>query len=223
MKAQYLKMFIVPVILCILFGCGQDRISPKRSKESEPVLSSSGYNLPSSKGIADTKKMLKPGDIILRTGNDLISSLFAQLNMRDKTYSHCGIVFSENNQWVVYHSIGGEDNPDEKLRKDLLETFISSDHNLGYGVCRYNIGHNQQIQLHRTVDSFYSAGTPFDMQFDLQSDDRLYCAELVYKAFQKSLNNDTFFTTTTHRGFTYISTDNIFVNNKAQILCHIVY
>ena len=60
---------------------------------------------------------------------------------------------------------------------------------------------------------------PFDMKFDLHTDDRLYCAEMIYKAFNKSLDTSHFFTTTIHKGFEYVSTDNIFGNNKQRFSC----
>lgn len=166
---------------------------------------------------------LKDGDIVLRTGNDVISNLFAQLNKTDKTYSHCGIAFYENHSWVVYHSIGGEDNPDEKLRREPFKNFVHPQHNLGFGICRYILPKKQLDTLHKIVHTFYAAQIPFDMKFDLQSNDRLYCAEMIYKAFNKATQQTNFFTTTIHQGFEYVSTDNIFVNNKAEILCHLVY
>ncbi len=169
------------------------------------------------------KSILQNGDIVLRTGNDVISSLFAQLNKSDKTYSHCGIALNENNTWYVYHSIGGEDNPDEKLRKDLFEKFVSYEHNIGFGICRYPISKNDQKNIETTLIDFHAKEVPFDMKFDLQSDNRLYCAEMIYKVFNKALDTSHFFQTTIHKGFEYVSTDNLFVNNKAEILCHIVY
>jgi len=169
------------------------------------------------------KHQLQNGDIVLRTGNDVISGMFAQLNQHDRTFSHCGIAFNEHDQWMVYHSIGGEDNPDAKLRREPFEKFVGKDHNLGFGICRYPLTNAQCQKLEQTVADFYAKQIPFDMKFNLQSDDRLYCAEMVYKAFNRALDTSGFFQTTVHQGFEYVSTDNLFVNNKARILCHIVY
>ena len=223
MKACFLSLLVFIIAQLSLVSCTQHNPVSKDSYSPEIRKDVARKKSFSTKGIAETQALLSNGDIILRTGNDVISSLFAQLNTHDQTYSHCGITFFEKDKWVVYHSIGGEDNPNEKLRKDPLETFISSGHNLGYGVCHYPINSMQEHRLFKIVDSFYTNGVPFDMQFDLKTDDRLYCAEMVYKAFQKTFNHNKFFTTTTHKGFTYVSTDNIFVNNMAHILCHIVY
>jgi hypothetical protein len=169
------------------------------------------------------QQFLQNGTIVLRTGNDAISTMFAQLNNTDKTFSHCGIAFEENNIWYVFHSIGGEDNPDEKLRKETFESFVGESHNLGFGICKYNMTEVKQKKLNTIVTDWYQKKMPFDMEFDLKSNDRLYCAEMVFKAFNKTFETDSFFQITNHKGFKYVSTDNIFVNKDAQLLCHLVY
>jgi len=166
---------------------------------------------------------LQNGCIVLRTGNDVISSMFAKFNTMDKTYSHCGIAFQEKGKWYVYHSIGGEDNPDEKLRRDTYERFVSLEHNIGFGICNLGLNTAQQINLRDVVYQFYQQRLPFDMKFDLKSDDRLYCAEMVYKAYHNALNSNSFFKITIHKTFEFVSTDNIFVNNHAQMLCRVTY
>jgi hypothetical protein len=196
------------------------------SCESTPQLPAprqQTINAVSTIGIEDTEKILRNGDIVLRTGNDVISNLFAQLNKTDKTFSHCGVAFQRDQQWWVYHSIGGEDNPDEKLRCDPFEKFVSQRHNTGYGVCRYPLSNSEQDKLGAIVLDYYQREIPFDMKFDLATDDRLYCAEMIYKAFNNALDTTHFFETTMHQGFEYVSTDNLFTNIKADILCHIVY
>lgn len=208
------------VLMFILFftACSEDKQETDQLSQTKKRISGSDIA-----ALDSGKQQLQNGDIVLRTGNDVISGMFAQLNKQDKTFSHCGIAFKENDQWVVYHSIGGEDNPDAKLRREPFEKFAGKDHNLGYGICRYALTNHQCQKLQETVGDFYAKQIPFDMKFNLQSDDRLYCAEMVYKAFNKALDTSNFFQTTVHQGFEYVSTDNLFVNNKARILCHIVY
>ena len=190
-----------------------DKVITSRNKKTNH------YN----KEVDSCKQFLENGTIVLRTGNDAISCMFAQLNNTDKTFSHCGIAFEENNKWYVFHSIGGEDNPDEKLRKETFESFVGESHNRGFGICKYSLTKEKQKKLNTIVSDWYQKQVPFDMKFDLNSDDRLYCAEMVYKAFSRNFETDTFFETTNHKGFKYVSTDNIFINKDAQLLCHLVY
>ena len=70
--------------------------------------------------LAAIRSILKSGDLITRTGNDFTSETFRKMNQHDQTYSHCGIVSIEGDSAFVYHSLGGEWNPDQKIRRDLL-------------------------------------------------------------------------------------------------------
>lgn len=205
--------------ICLLTACTS---SPQSEGKSAQM------SLQRKKDIADSltqksKDFLHNGDIVLRSGRDVISQLFAQFNKQDKTFSHCGIAFQENGKWVVYHAIGGEDNPDEKLRKDTYEDFIRSEINSGFGICNYPLSSEQIKALRQQVTDYFQQQIPFDMEFDLKSNNRLYCAEMVYKAFSCALHQPHFFATTKHLGFEYVSTDNLFRNNQARILCHFLY
>jgi hypothetical protein len=173
--------------------------------------------------VDSAKKCLQNGNIILRKGNDVISAMFAQMNRTDATFSHCGIAFQEDSTWWVYHSIGGEDNPDEKLKRETFDRFVSHEHNHGFGIVAYALDSMQLSDLQHIVHSFHQQAIPFDMKFDLESNDRFYCAEMVYKAFSLTMRTDTFFTTTEHNGFKYVSTDNIFINPKAKLKTKIFY
>ncbi len=168
-------------------------------------------------------RFLADGFVVLRKGNDVISDIFSKLNKTDRSFSHCGIAFFENDEWYVYHSIGGEDNPNQKIRRDPFEKFVIPSDNKGFGICDLSLKYQEVHKLHAIVDSFYQKEIPFDMQFDLESNDRLYCAEMVYKAIQMATENDSLFTINLHNGFKFVSTDNLFVNKQAQILCLINY
>lgn len=212
------SVYLVFVFL-FLMACSNDSPHSETKKGVLNIVLKKDYR----RQVDSCKQFLENGIIVLRSGNDAISSMFAQLNKTDKTFSHCGIAFEENNKWFVYHAIGGEDNPDEKLRKEPFESFVGVSHNLGFGICKYALVDEKQKKLNAIVSDWYQKKIPFDMEFDLQSNDRLYCAEMVFKAFNQTFNTDSFFSITNHKGFKYVSTDNIFINKDAQLLCHLVY
>ncbi|MBL7766338.1 MAG: hypothetical protein JNJ58_09610 [Chitinophagaceae bacterium] len=216
-------MRLLSSVLFLLVWISSCQNSPESASASKLPKGPDHQYLDKLHRVDSNKVLLSDGCIVLRTGNDVISSMFAQLNKTDKTFSHCGIAFRENNRWMVYHSIGGEDNPDEKLRLDTYEQFVRPDHNLGFGICRYNLNPAQIEKLHQIVLDFHHRQIPFDMEFDLATDQRLYCAEMIYKAFHQALAPDTLFEVTQHKAFRYVSTDNIFVNKDAHLLCRIVY
>jgi hypothetical protein len=162
------------------------------------------------------KKLVMSGDLILRTGNDFASETFRKLSLQDKTYSHCGIASIENDSVFVYHAIGGEWNPNQKLRKDPFEIFCNPFENRGFGIFRYNLNSTEKVKLINLVQSLFSQGIEFDMQFDLSSNDKMYCSEFVYKAVEQATENKIKLSTTTYKQIQFIAVDNLFINPECR-------
>ena len=167
--------------------------------------------------------MLHSGDLALRTGADVISYMLCQLNQKDKTFSHCGVVIIEHGYPFVYHSIGGEDNPDEKLRRDSASFFFSPANNRGLGIARFDADSTHLNRLQQVVRKWYRKGPKFDLAFDLQTNDRLYCAEFVYKAVDEAMDDTAYISPTTKKGFTFVGTDNLFCNGHTHMVWQIEY
>jgi hypothetical protein len=158
--------------------------------------------------------LIHQGDMITRTGNDFTSESLRQLSKTDKTYSHCGIASIENDSIFVYHSLGGEWNPDEKLRRDPVELFCNPHENRGFGIFSFSFNEDQLRRLDSIVKAWYAAGLMFDMKFDLTTNDRMYCAEFVSKAFSLCSEHRINFSTNRIHNFEFVAVDNIFLNDK---------
>lgn len=165
--------------------------------------------------------LLRSGDLVVRTGNDGTSYLLAQLNQKDKTYSHCGIVMVEDGYPFVYHSIGGEDNPDEELRRDSANFWFSPQNNLGFGIARYDLTAAQVDSLGIVVRQYYRQRKKFDMDFDLESEDRFYCAEFIYRSLTSAVNDPAFIQTTVSNGHRFVGVDDLFLTPHARLICQI--
>lgn len=161
--------------------------------------------------------LLRSGCVVLRMGLGADSRILAQLNRKDKRYSHCGIVMVEHGYPFVYHSIGGEDNPDERMRRDSAKLFFSPRHNTAIAIVKYDLDPVQTNKLKNVVASYYNARPKFDMQFDLNTDDKLYCAELVYKAINK-VANSAYIPVTRMLGRTCVGVDDLFLNSHARFI-----
>ncbi len=166
-------------------------------------------------------RLLRNGDMVLRTGADATSYMLRQMNLTNKTYSHCGIVMMEDGYPFVYHSIGGEDNPDEKLRRDSASSFFNPGYNERLGIARLDMAPPQIAALHTIVKRYYKAAIPFDLDFDLASDDKLYCAEFVYKAIREATDDTGYFSCTRLFSRTYVGVDNLYDKRHAKIICDI--
>ena len=171
------------------------------------------------KHIVDTAvSLLRSGYVVLRMGMGADSRLLAQFNRKNKSYSHCGIVMVEDGQPYVYHSIGGEDNPDARLRRDPAKLFFSPRYNSALAVIKYDMSDNEVNKLRRVVSTYYRQRPKFDMKFDLETDDKLYCAEFVYKALNRATGDSTYIRPTSAAGIRFVGIDDLFVNQHAGIV-----
>jgi Permuted papain-like amidase enzyme, YaeF/YiiX, C92 family len=175
------------------------------------------------KDIAVLKTKIQSGDLITRTGNDYTSQRLRSLNQRNQTYSHCGIASIENDSLFIYHAVGGEWNPDEKLRRDVFELFAEPYSNKGIGIFRFALPDTTKLHLMEIAKQQYSKGLKFDLDFDLQTDDRMYCAEFIYKSLLKASNHRMVFNRSKIGQFIFIGVDDIFLHPLCSMTQQIVY
>lgn len=169
------------------------------------------------------ENIIHSGDLITRCGNDFTSESLRLLNLHDKTYSHCGIASVENDSVFVYHALGGEFNPNQKIRRDAFGLFCEPYNNRGIGLFRFQLPEATITKVMAAVKRNYLAGIMFDMKFDLQTDDRMYCAEFVYKSFLSGTKNNLLFTISHFKNFAYVGVDDLFLNPVCKELKRIIY
>lgn len=157
---------------------------------------------------------LEDGDLALRRGRDVASYMISQAGVEDKTYSHCGLVQIENGRPYVYHFISGASR--QGLVKDKAEQFFSSVENSMVGVKRYDMTGEQKKVLADAIAEMYTYKTGFDMSFDINSPDKLYCSEFVFRVMDKVKRDTTFIKKATKNGFDYIPIDALYMNGRAN-------
>lgn len=167
--------------------------------------------------------LLQTADLVLRRGDDITSTMLSMLNSRDKTYSHCGLVIVEEGYPFVYHSIGGEDNPNGILQRDSAGKWFSPANNLAFAIARYDVDSIQKLQLASVTRSMFDEKREFDMKFDLTTDDKLYCAEFVYKAVNKALVDSAYLRPVIFYGHRFVGVDDLYLNSHAHLVCQTRY
>ena len=135
------------------------------------------------KMVADS---IHEGDLILRGGNDFISESLSDFSQKEKLYSHSGIAMMENGTMYIYSNMAGDINPDEIMRRDSVDSFITPIHNIAVGVYRYDITNTELEKLRKIVHTHYMNKLQFDMNFDLTTDDKMYCAEMIAKSMEQA-------------------------------------
>lgn len=175
------------------------------------------------KEIRLAEKDIQTGDLVTRTGNDFTSESLRNLCRRDQTYSHCGIASRENDTLFIYHAMGGEWNPDEKLRRDPWKLFAEPYSNKGVGLFRFEMPDSNIARLINVMQHYYQSGLTFDMKFDLKTDDKMYCAEFIYKSYLKATDEKINFSKSHIGEFEFVGPDDIFLHPLCKRRAQIVY
>ena len=180
---MYFK-FPLPLLLCILFSCNSNSSGEKIS-ESKKELSGEEQVLVN---IDSLKQKAQDGDLIVRMTDDLISEHIKLLNEKDKKYSHAGLVFKNNGQLFVYNISPGEDGGDT-LKMTPIDTFVNPAKNLSCALYRYDLLNQEKDSLHSLLKQYKKNGVSFDGVYDLKTNKKMYCAELIDKALTQATNN----------------------------------
>ncbi len=201
---------------CLIFfvaGCNSEA---KQKTISSVAIEKNAFVQRAFNQVGQAKKLIKNGDIITRLGNDFTSQSLKKLNRRDETWSHCGIASVENDSLFVYHSLGGEWNPDEKIKRELFEEFAEPYSNNGIGIYRFNVSKTLLTKIPITASGLKNAGVSFDMDFDLHTDNKMYCAEFVSKAIEKASGKSLVFNHSFINKFEFIGVDDIFLHPQCM-------
>ncbi|MGZ8538403.1 MAG: YiiX/YebB-like N1pC/P60 family cysteine hydrolase [Flavisolibacter sp.] len=175
------KWIWILIMNMVLLSC---TIRDKKPADSFPV---NAY-APFYEKIKEGNALLKDGDLVLRAGEEMSSQLIKQINRQDQTWSHSGIVFYENGYPYIYHIVTGDENPSEKLIRDSLARYSNPRKNSGFAIYRYDMN-NEELQTFRsTILDWYKKDIQFDSLFNLKTDDKMYCSEMIRKALTKATN-----------------------------------
>lgn len=97
------------------------------------------------------------------------------------SYSHCGLVAQQDGQWVVIEAIG-------PVREIPLADWIRNGRNGGFAAYRLKGDYTSKAAaIVKAARTFL--GRPYDIHYELD-DAKIYCSELVFKAFRKATGED---------------------------------
>lgn len=168
--------------------------------------------------IALVKPLIKSGDVIFRNGTDEVSRAARSMNRIDTSFSHCGLILIENDSLMVYHAIGGQFNPPQTLRRDPVDSFLTPAEVDRFAIYRYALTKAQSDTLASIIRKYYRSGLKFDLFFNFESDETMYCSEFVYKCLNSSLS-DSLASLILAREWPYgISPDDLFLNPRSTLL-----
>lgn len=188
--------------------------------------------------VRESEPMVKDGDLITRTGSDIISASLCNFNKQDKTYSHSGVAFIEDGEAYVYHTMAGDENPTGVMMRQPFDSFCNPSRKNGFGIFRYDLSGSEMDSFRSLIINHYQNKMIFDTTFDLKDDNSMYCAEIIYKGLKVSTQNRIILPTTTVRNYTfkqvgyesktlkeleYVALDNLYMNPHCREIARVKF
>ena len=128
---------------------------------------------------------LQNGDLIFRKGRS-IESRIVLLSDGDSEYSHVGLVYKHNRKTFVIHASPIEEgDKDDFIRMESIEDFVSEEKAVKFALYRVagSLINFPEIACSYAFDCFLKKYR-FDNRYDLKSNSKLYCTELIWKAYK---------------------------------------
>lgn len=182
---------ILPFCLVLLSACGAGTGStnrPQTDTARRAATSSATEANPVPARIDSLKQLARPGDLLLRLGDDMMSYSIRFLSERDPSYSHVGLLLEHNGSLEVAH-IGPYAGGLDTLRYEPIDSFINPAQNLAAGLYRYRIDSAERARFLANVGTWARKGVHFDYWYDLSTNDKLYCSELIAKSLAPATGN----------------------------------
>src|SRR5690606_21210835 len=158
---------ILFIVLIIIVGwCIYNLYSENRAKQAEEL--------------AD-ENLLQSGDIIFQTS--LSAQSQAIQDATNSKYSHCGIIFKQNEQLFVFEAV-------QPVKKTPIKEWIQRGKNGHFVVKR--LKNSDEILTQPKLQKMKEIGLGFQgKNYDLSlewSDKNIYCSGLVWKIYQRATN-----------------------------------
>lgn len=129
------------------------------------------------------------GDLLFVNNQGMWSDIASRFSQLDKRFGHVGVFFRDREgKSKIIHAHGDPLDTAGKVRVDSLELFVSSTKNLGW------FGWDVDDEVREAIVSrslyYVKSGYGFNRGFELGKDGRVYCTELVWRAFLDTQNID---------------------------------
>jgi len=152
---------------------------------------------------------VESGDLVFRNGTGQWSRYFRDVSLREKRFSHAGIIRVETNAAFVIHASADDRTGAGFVHQEPLHSFINPYDDVAiYRVTDAAKSDREQI----AVFAVKNLGKLFDAQFDLTSGERYYCTELIRDAVAFALKTN-MIKTTAVSGYEIIAIDDCYAGD----------
>ncbi len=138
---------------------------------------------------------IQDGDIILRQGYGIVSSLILETLREDIPLSHIGIIYkSDEDELFVIHSVSQSLSDYDGIQIDSFNKFVKNSRPNSIIVVRYNKINKSDTLYGRKISDrakyYLQKQIPFDHSFSFENCSAFFCSELVWRIFIDVFNDD---------------------------------
>lgn len=171
----YIAYFLL--LTCCICSCSTDD-----SLVSTPVLTKEQQL---QQNLATLKTTARSGDLLVRLTDDILSQQVTNMNEKEKLYSHGGLIVKKGDRLFVYHiapNLPGTDT----IQMEPIDSFIAPNKNIRCALFRYQLSDAERDSLMQIIASLRTKDIRFDMVYDLATNDKLYCSEMIAKSLKQA-------------------------------------
>ncbi|MBU0721641.1 hypothetical protein KJ877_09890, partial [bacterium] len=205
-KKKTFIVFIVIILLMMLVLLCERNVTTLKKQE---VLNYKTYTLLK-------VSELKNGDIMFRRAYGVESNIAVNFSDGEKKYSHAGIVVIEGDNVSVIHSLDDRKLHYNGVVKESLVTFLQ-DIDI-WAVYRYELSITLRDNIAKKALVFKNMNIKFDNQFDLSTDDKMYCSEFIMKIVNLSTGMETIKAKKMLMGRKFVTISNLYENKISKLL-----
>ena len=158
--------------------------------------------------IGEAGDAAQPGDVLFKSGGGLWGRLAANFSETDKSYGHVGVVARDaQGALIVIHAGGDPVSGEGRVMTDAFEHFLgASDRAALY---RPRLAGDERDGFIAYAKAAAERSAPFDTAFSLDTEDALYCTEMVWRAFLAAANADAVPDKSARSGKVYVALDDL--------------
>lgn len=168
-------LFLLIIFTGITFGSGCSGPASKRDSFTAYALS------------AKEKKLLMPGDIIMRRGYGFVSNTIVKTLKEDYSVSHAGIITKDKHgELRVIHSVSQTISDFDGVQDVQLDTFVQDSHPGSIIVVRFKPDRedNQSaFEVSKRAEYYLDKKIPFDYSFSFEDSTQFFCTEFIGRVF----------------------------------------
>jgi hypothetical protein len=134
-----------------------------------------------------TANHLESGDIVLVRGRSLRTAVVRLFEGNDDSYSHAGLVVLDRGMLFVIHASPDGATERDRVVKEPWSVFVAPERVSAVKVLRLASALERRGSMNAAVEEanrLFRDAVPFDHKFDLSTADRVYCTELVWRAYK---------------------------------------